>query len=171
MIVEDDHSVPLVHVIVASRSGSAADPRHREGLTNLGAEWARHGAGGRSRAALDEAFDALGGTLEVRIEQDMTRFEGEVLARNLDAYLALVADILIRPTFDPAEFARTRQEIEGQIDENRNDDRQLSSASSCATSTANTPTATRSTVSSPRWTPPPPPRRRRILGATSEDGT
>ena len=125
LIVEEDHSVPLVHVIIASRSGSAADPRHREGLTNLGAEWARHGAGGRSRSALDEAFDALGGTMEVHIEQDVTRLEGEVLARNLDAYLALVADIFIRPTFDPAEFVRTRQEIEGQIDENRNDDRQL----------------------------------------------
>jgi len=125
LIVEEDHSVPLVHVIVASRSGSAADPRHREGLTNLAAEWARHGAGGRSRAALDEAFDALGGTMEVHIEQDVTRLEGEVLARNLDAYLALVADILIRPTFDPVEFVRTRQEIAGQIDENRNDDRQL----------------------------------------------
>ncbi|HLK88384.1 MAG TPA: pitrilysin family protein [Polyangia bacterium] len=125
LIVEDDHSVPLVHVIVASRSGSAADPRHREGLTNLAAEWARHGAGGRTRAALDEAFDALGGTLEVHTEQDVTRLEGEVLARNLDAYLALVADILIRPAFAPAEFARTRLEVEAQIDEGRNDDRQL----------------------------------------------
>jgi zinc protease len=125
LIVEDDHSVPLVHVIVASRSGSAADPRHREGLTNLSAEWARHGAGGRSRSQLDEALDALGGTLEVHTEQDHTRLEGEVLARNLDAYLALVADILIRPTFAPAEFARTRQEVEGQIDETRNDDRLL----------------------------------------------
>jgi zinc protease len=125
LIVEDDHSVPLVHVIVASRSGSAADPRHREGLTNLAAEWARHGAGGRTRAELDEALDALGGTLEVRTEQDVTRFEGEVLARNLDAYLAIVADILIRPGFAPAEFARTRQEVEGQIDESRNDDRLL----------------------------------------------
>src|SRR6185437_6068679 len=125
LIVEDDHSVPLVHVIVASRSGSAADPRHREGLTNLAAEWARHGAGGRTRAELDEALDALGGTLEVRTEQDVTRFEGEVLARNLDAYLALVADILIRPAFSPAEFARTRREVEAQIDESRNDDRLL----------------------------------------------
>lgn len=125
LIVEDDHSVPLVHVIVASRSGSAADPRHREGLTNLAAEWARHGAGGRSRAQLDEALDALGGTLEVHTEQDATRFEGEVLARNLDGYLAILADILIRPTFAPAELAKTRQEAEGQIDEARNDDRLL----------------------------------------------
>ena len=48
-----------------------------------------------------------------------------MLARNLDAYLALVADILCAPPSTPAEFARTRQEVEGQIDESRNDDRQL----------------------------------------------
>ncbi|HSS37556.1 MAG TPA: pitrilysin family protein [Polyangia bacterium] len=125
LIFEEDRSVPIVHVIVASRAGSGADPRHREGLTNLAAEWARHGAGGRTRAQLDEALDALGATLDVRTEPDSTRFEGEVLARNLDAYLALVGDILIRPTFAPAEFARTRQEVLGQIDEQRNDDRLL----------------------------------------------
>jgi zinc protease len=125
LIVEEDRSVPIVHVVVASRSGSASDPRHREGLTNLSAEWARHGAGSRSRAQLDEALDALGATLEVRTEPDSTRFEGEVLARNLDAYLALVADVLIRPAFTPAEFTKTRDEVLGQIDEQRNEDRML----------------------------------------------
>jgi zinc protease len=125
VIVEDDHSVPIVHVIVASRSGSAADPRHREGLTNLAAEWARHGAGGRTRAELDEALDALGATLDIRTEPDSTRFEGDVLARHLDAYLALLGDVLVRPAFAPGEFARTRQEVLGQLDEQRNDDRQL----------------------------------------------
>jgi zinc protease len=125
LIVESNRSIPLVHVVIASRSGSAADPRHREGLTNLAAEWARHGAGGRSRAELDEALDALGATLEVHTEPDSTRFEGEVLARNLDAYLGLVADVLVRPSFVPSELVRTRHELEGQIDELRNDDRAL----------------------------------------------
>ena len=109
LIVESNHTVPLVHVVVASRSGSAADPRHREGLTNLAAEWARRGAGGKSREELDAALDALGATLDVSTFADSTRFEGEVLARNLDAYLALVADILVRPTFSAAELDRTRQ--------------------------------------------------------------
>jgi len=125
LIVESNRSVPLVHVVIASRSGSAADPRHREGLTNLAAEWARHGAGGRSRSEMDEALDALGATLEVHAEPDSTRFEGEVLARNLPGYLAIVADILIRPTLSPSELVRTRRELEGQIDELRNDDRAL----------------------------------------------
>jgi zinc protease len=125
LIIEEDRSVPLVHVVIASRSGSATDPRHRDGLTNLAAEWARHGAGGRTRAQLDQAFDALGATLEVRTEPDWTRFEGDVLTRNLEPFLALVSDILIRPTFSPAEMERTRIEINGQIDEQRNDDRLL----------------------------------------------
>ena len=125
LIVESNRSVPLVHVIVASRSGSAADPRHREGLTNLAAEWAIRGAGGRSREETDAALDALGATLEVETRPESTRLQGEVLARNLDAYLALLGDILVRPTFAAPELARTRREVIGQIEEGRNDDRDL----------------------------------------------
>lgn len=125
ILIESQRAVPLVHVSIASRSGSAADPRRREGLTNLVAEWARRGAGGRSRAELDDALDALGATLEVKTEPDSTRFEGMVLARNLDAYLALVADVLVRPTLGGDELERTRREIQAQIDEQRNDDRAL----------------------------------------------
>jgi len=125
LMVESNHTVPLVHVVIASRSGSAADPRHREGLTNLAAEWARRGAGGKSREEVDAALDALGATLEVSTFPDSTRFEGEVLARNLDAYLGLLADILVRPNFSAAELEKARREVVGQIDELRNDDRLL----------------------------------------------
>jgi zinc protease len=127
LIVEANRTVPLVRVVIASRSGSAADPRHREGLTNLAAEWARRGAGGRTRQATDAALDALGATLEVQTEPDSTRFEADVLARNLDPLLALLADMIVRPTFAAPEFGRTRSEIQGQIDEQRTDDRQLAS--------------------------------------------
>jgi len=125
LIVESNHTIPLVHVVIASRSGAAVDPRHREGLTNLAAEWARRGAGGKSREEIDAALDALGAALDVTTMPDSTRFEGEVLARNLDAYLALVADVLVRPNFSVAELDRTRHEVVGQIDEQRNDDRAL----------------------------------------------
>jgi zinc protease len=125
LLVESNHTIPLVHVVFASRSGSASDPRHREGLTNLAAEMALRGAGGKTREELDAAFDALGATLEAHTEIDQTRFEGEVLARNLDAYLALVADVLLRPTFAAAELTRTKRELIAQIDELRTDDHAL----------------------------------------------
>jgi zinc protease len=125
LVVDANHTVPLVHVVIASRAGAASDPRHREGLTNLAAEWARRGAGGRSREATDTALDELGATLEVTTAADSTRFEGEVLARNLEPFLALVGGMIVKPTFAPAELERTRHEIEGQIDESRNDDHAL----------------------------------------------
>ena len=125
IIVESNRTVPLVHLVFASRSGSAQDPRHREGLTNLAAEMALRGAGGKTREEIDAALDALGATLEVETQPDETRFEGDVLSRNLEAYLALVADVLLRPTFAPAELARTKREIVAQIEELRTDDRAL----------------------------------------------
>jgi zinc protease len=125
LIIESNRTIPLVHLVFASRSGSASDPRHREGLMNLAAEMALRGAGGKTREQLDAALDALGATLEVDTQPDQTRFEGDVLARNLDAYLALVADVLLRPTFAPAELVRSKRELVAQIEELRTDDRAL----------------------------------------------
>ncbi|HVZ72564.1 MAG TPA: pitrilysin family protein [Polyangia bacterium] len=125
LIVEENRTIPIVHLVIASRSGAAVDPRHREGLTNLAAEMALRGAGGKTREQLDTALDSLGATLEVHTDRDHTRFEGEVLARNLDAYLALLGDVLLRPTFAPAELARTKRELVAQLEELRTDDHAL----------------------------------------------
>jgi len=125
MIVETNHAIPLVYVIVAARGGSSTDPHHRDGLTNLAAELARRGAGSRTRAQLDEAIDALGATLEVETDPDSVRFVGQVLARNLEPFLAILGDIVVRPQLSAAEMERTRREIEAQIDESRNDDQTL----------------------------------------------
>lgn len=125
LIVEESHATPLVTVMVAARTGSAADPRGREGLTNLAAEVARRGAAKKSRADLDIALDAIGATLVVETEPDSVRFHGMVLSKNLDAFLAILADVIQRPDFTADEVARTKREIAASIDEMRNDDRAL----------------------------------------------
>jgi zinc protease len=125
VLVDESHVIPIVHVEVVARSGSAGDPRGQEGLLNLAAELARRGAGGRSREAMDNALDALGAHLDVIVDPDSVRLTGYVLARNLEPFLALVADIVLRPDFKAAELDRTRREILGQLDELRNDDRSL----------------------------------------------
>jgi zinc protease len=127
ILVDESHVVPLVHVEVAARGGAAHDPRGQEGLINLAAELARRGAGGRSRAEMDEALDALGARLDAIVDADSVRLQGHVLARNLDAFLKLLADIVLRPDFKAAEFTHTRREILAQLDEQRNDDRSLCS--------------------------------------------
>jgi zinc protease len=125
VLVDPAPALPLVWVTVAARTGSAADPRGREGLSHFAAELARRGAAGRPRAALDEALDALGASLSVDVDPDSVRFSGHVLARNLDPFLDLLADVLLRPDFDLAELGRTRKELLAHLDEARNDDQVL----------------------------------------------
>jgi zinc protease len=125
MIVESNHAVPLVQIAIAARGGSSTDPHKREGLSNLAAELARRGAGARTREQIDAALDELGATLEVETDADTVRFEGQVLARHLDAFLAILGDILIRPRFTAPEMARTKREVLAQIEESRTDDQQL----------------------------------------------
>lgn len=125
IIVEESRATPLVYLMVATRSGSAADPRGKEGLTNLAGELARRGAAGRTRVEMDEAFDALGASLDVVVDPDSVRLVGHVLLDRLDDFLRLVADVITRPDFREDELERTRREILAQLDEMRNDDRTL----------------------------------------------
>ncbi len=125
ILVEPNHALPLVHVVVALRSGSAWDPRKKDGLSNLMAEVARRGAAGKTRDQLDARLDGLGATLGVHTGPDSLHLEGHVLGRYLGEYLAIVADVLLRPDFAAAEIARTRRETLADIDELRNDDQSL----------------------------------------------
>ena len=125
LMVESNHALPLVYVVVAARGGSSTDPHKHEGLTNLAAELARRGAGKRTRAQLDSALDELGATLDVETDPDAVRFVGHVLARNLDAFLAILADIVVRPHLEAGELSRTVRELAAQIDESKNDDQTL----------------------------------------------
>lgn len=125
LLVESNHALPIVHVVIAVRSGAAWDPHKKDGLMNLLAEVARHGAAGRTREQIDTQIDALGATLDVHTDADSWRLEGHVLVRNLDPLLGVAADILLRPDFPVAELARTRREVAAEIEELRTDDQAL----------------------------------------------
>ena len=127
LIVEPVPALPLVSFVIAARTGSAADPKGKEGLAALTAELARRGAAGRKREELEDALDVLGASLDVEVDPDSTRLWGQVLARNLDPFLDIVAQVLLSPDFRPEELERTRKEIVAQIEEARNDDRSLCS--------------------------------------------
>ncbi len=125
LIVEENHDLPLVRAHVALRTGAGDDPAAEDGLANFATELMARGAGGRTRARLDAAFDALGATLEVVTDSDSTSFEVTVLREKLDEALALIADVLLRPDFPADEADKLRRELKAQLDELRDDDGQL----------------------------------------------
>jgi zinc protease len=125
LLLEENHDLPLVRVQVALATGAADDAAELDGQTNFGSELLARGAGGRTRAELDAAFDALGAGLEIAADLDGCSFELTVLREKLDAALALLADVLARPDFPADEAEKLRREIRAQLDELRDDDGSL----------------------------------------------
>ncbi|HEY2744826.1 MAG TPA: pitrilysin family protein [Polyangia bacterium] len=125
VLVEENHDLPLVRVQIAVRVGAGDDDAAHDGLTNFASELMGRGAGGRTRAEIDAAFDALGTSLDVGSDYDGVTFEVSVLKEKLEPALALVADVILRPDFPRAEADKLKRELLAQLDELRDDDGSL----------------------------------------------
>lgn len=122
LLVEENHDLPLVRVGVALRTGGADDAPEQDGLTNFTTELMVRGAGGRSRAALDDAFDSLGTQLSIQADYDGAHLELTVVRDRLEPAVALLGDVLLRPDFPGDEVGKLRRELLAQLDELREDD-------------------------------------------------
>jgi zinc protease len=125
LLVEENHDLPLVRFQLALRVGAGDDAPEKDGLANFATELMGRGAGGKTRAELDEAFDALGTSLDVLTDYDGVTFDVNVLPEKLEQTLTLMADVILRPDFPKAEGQKLKREIVAQLDEMRDDDGQL----------------------------------------------
>lgn len=136
LILEENHDLPLCRIQVVTRVGAATDivergkhpatgDRGHTGLCNFATELMRRGAGGKSRAALDEAIDGLGASLQVLCWHDLVLFKVTALKDNIDAACRLLADVLLRPDFTEDEAERLRRELIASLDDLRDDDGSL----------------------------------------------
>ena len=110
----EKHDLPLVEVRLVVDAGWADDPAGRPGTAALTADMLDEGVKGRDALALSEAADALGAELRTESNFDGTQVSLNVLRDRLDAGLALLADVALRPTFPPADFERLRQSYRGR---------------------------------------------------------
>ena len=67
------------------------------------------GAGDRDAAAFAETIDASGGILTSRADLESITISGNFLARDAGLMVELLADMLLRPTFEEAEFEKLRE--------------------------------------------------------------
>ncbi|HJL16824.1 MAG TPA: pitrilysin family protein [Sandaracinaceae bacterium LLY-WYZ-13_1] len=125
VFVEPSHALPLVDIEVILGRGALADPDGREGLTRMTARLMRRGPRGTKAEAFDETLDALGSTLGVTVGTEYVRFQGSVLRRNLEAYLALLGRILVRPALRADDFARLKRRSLAELVAVRDHDRVL----------------------------------------------
>lgn len=119
------NSVPVVTVALVLESGAAQDPPNQPGMASLAADLADEGAGNLDAVELSEAFARLGTHLDVDAGHDATLLTFTTLARNFDAAMALLADVVIRPHLAEPDFHRIRDLRLSRL-------RQMSSSASAA---------------------------------------
>ncbi len=101
---------PSISVRMIVRAGAAQDPRDKLGLAMLTSTLLDQGAGERSAAQLADAIDFIGGVLTTGAGTDLSYVNTIVMKDDYDTGLALMADVVRRPTFLQAEIDRQRQQ-------------------------------------------------------------
>ena len=99
LVVRERPGAPSVALGLYLAGGRSEETSANAGITQLAASSLRRGAGGRSGAELDRAFEFLGTAIETSVLPDYVGVELEVVSSNLRPALDLFADVVLRPTF------------------------------------------------------------------------
>ena len=105
------HKVPVVHVTLAVKSGSGADPRGKYGIANLTAEMLDEGAGQRNALQVADAIDYLGASLSTSSTSDASFVDLHVPVARLGDALPIMSDVALHPSFPDQELQRAREEL------------------------------------------------------------
>ncbi len=125
VLVERDAALPLVHCSLALRIGSVTDPPGKEGLTRLLFRLMRRTGGLSTARILDERIDRLGAAIWVDVGQSTSGVHGTTISRNLDGFLDVLSDIILRPGLDVSEFERLKREAQSELIDVLDSDRSL----------------------------------------------
>jgi zinc protease len=123
----ESHELPLVDLSISFRSGAALEPTDKHGVTRLFARMLRRGAAGRTSDDIEAMIDRLGGEIAIEVSASSITMHAQVIRRNLEPFLALVTDLLVKPTFPEDELARLRREAVAELIEARDSDKALAS--------------------------------------------
>jgi predicted Zn-dependent peptidase len=100
------HGLPLVAVMVAIPTGSAADPKGEQGLAWITSNMLDEGAGARTAVQISTAIDDLGGSLTTGTSADGSFASLSVLKKNFGAAFKIFSDVVARPKLDAKEWKR-----------------------------------------------------------------
>ena len=107
--------VPLVQFEIVVDGGLLLDDIHKVGVANLMARMMTQGTQKKSPQELEEAIQQLGASINVSAGTEDVRIGVNTLAKNYDATLALVEEILFEPRWDAKEFELIKQSTISQI--------------------------------------------------------
>ena len=114
------HDLPIVSVRVVATVGAGDVPEARPGAMAFMGSMLEQGAGGRDALHLSDDYEALGAEHGAWCDWDACVARVKVLSSRLDAAVALLADVVLRPTFPLAEIERNRKRLLASLQQEKN---------------------------------------------------
>ena len=117
--------VPLVQLTINIDGGMLFDDINKVGVANLTAELMNKGTANKTPKQLEEAINKLGASIYIYATQNAIKVSASTLARNYQATIDLVTEMLLEPRWDETEFNLTKQGIVSQIKQQQTNPGQL----------------------------------------------
>jgi zinc protease len=110
VILAERHSVPVVNFNLLIDAGYASDQYAVPGTANLAMSMLDEGTTTKNVLQLSDELALLGANLMTGSSLDVSTVTLSALKSNLDASLALFADVLLNPSFPADEFTRQQKQ-------------------------------------------------------------
>ncbi|GIU51087.1 pitrilysin family protein [Shewanella sp. KT0246] len=99
--------VPIINVNAVVRAGAVNDTT--SGVSYMTAKSLMLGAGGKTKAEIEQTIDFLGASLDTASGRESTLIGADFMSKDVDTVLAIMQDVLMSPDFDSVEFEKLRQ--------------------------------------------------------------
>jgi predicted Zn-dependent peptidase len=109
IVIEPMPWLPTLSLALHLPVGSVNDPADAFGSAAVLTEWLQRGAGALDCRAHGDALDALGVRRGASVGRETLSLAAAFLERDAEAVLPLLADIVLRPRLEEADFAAVRQ--------------------------------------------------------------
>jgi len=122
LYILEDHALPLVSVDILMRNGSQYDPPDKPGLCSFASSVMRRGGSvDLPGDAFDDTLDFLAAPITVETDVEFTNVRLNVMRKDLDAGLSLLAKMLLTPAL-PGEKLEEAKRLAREGIRRRNDD-------------------------------------------------
>lgn len=111
----ENHEVPLVQFQLQIKGGMLLENTDTIGVSTMLAELMTKGTKNKTPEQLENAIESLGATIKAYATDEAIFISGNTLAKNYNATMALVQEIVLQPRWDTKEFDLIKQSTLSQI--------------------------------------------------------
>ena len=120
-------AAPLTQLALSFDAGFSAEAQNERGLQNMVLSLLDEGAGNRTAQQIAEEQERLGAAISIAGGADRSTVTLSSLSANLAPSLALMTDIVARPTFAPGEVERIRAQLITNVAQAKTNPNQIAS--------------------------------------------